>query len=77
MRKTFEFVSAVAIVVVSSSAAMAQDIPLNILVAGTTGGEVAQGQTSGSLTATTSSTASMASAASTLIVSTASSTSTN
>lgn len=77
MKKTTELVSAVAIVVVSSSAAMAQGIPLNILVAGTTGGGVSQGQAGGSLTATTRSTAKIAGAISTLVVSTASSTSTN
>lgn len=61
----------------SSTAASAQDIPLNIFVTGSTGGEVSSAQASGSLTVTTSTAATVATAAATLKVSSGSSTSTN
>ncbi|MFL4469154.1 hypothetical protein ACERZ8_04455 [Tateyamaria armeniaca] len=77
MKKTLRTVSIAALGTVFSTAAFAQDIPLNILVAGSTGGESVQGQAVGSLNAASSTTASVASAASMLVVSTASSTSTN
>ncbi|WP_299727790.1 hypothetical protein [uncultured Tateyamaria sp.] len=77
MKKTLHTVSVAALAAAFSTAAFAQEIPLNIFVTGSTGGELTQGQTSGSLSATTSTTASMASAATKMVVSTASSTSTN
>jgi hypothetical protein len=64
-------------VAVTSTAAMAESIPLNILVSGTTGKETASVQVAGSLIATTTSAASTASLASMIVVSTTSTTSTN
>jgi len=77
MKKTRRIVSIAAFAATFSTAAFAQDIPLNILVTGSTGGEIAPVQTVGSLIPTTSTIASVATAASALVVSTASSTSTN
>ena len=77
MKKTLHIVSLAALAAMFSTAAYAQDIPLNTLVTGTTGGELAQGQAIGSLTVTSTTATSVSSVASTLVVSTASSTSTN
>ena len=77
MNKTLRIVCIAAFSTMFSNASIAQEIPLNIFVTGSTGAESTQSQVSGSLTSTASTTASLASAASKLVISTASSTSTN
>jgi len=77
MKKTSEIVLIAAAAAMFSTAAVAQNIPLNILVSGTTGTESVQGQAMGSLSTTTTTTTSAASSAAALIVSSGTSTSTN
>ncbi|MEO9574730.1 MAG: hypothetical protein ABJ320_18320 [Lentilitoribacter sp.] len=61
----------------ASTAGHAQNIPLNILVSGTTGAETTQGQTVGALTTTSTLATSAASTAAAIIVSGATTTTTN
>lgn len=77
MKKTTELVMIAAAAAVFSTAAVAQSIPLNILVSGSTGGEIVQSQAVGTLSTTSTTTTSAASTAAAMIVSSGSSTSTN
>lgn len=77
MKKTLQIVPAAVVAIVIAGASSAQDIPLNFLVVGSTGGEVSQGQAVGALTTTNTTTATVASSAARMVVSTTSSTSTN
>ena len=68
---------AIVFLATTTTAAMAQDIPLNITVSGSTGAETAPLQLGGTLISTTTSAASAASLASIIAVSTTSTMSTN
>lgn len=77
MNKTFGIAMIAAAAAVFSTAAVAQSIPLNILVSGTTGSETVHSQAIGALTVTSTTTTTTATSAAAMIVSSGSSTSTN
>lgn len=77
MKKTLNTVLIAAVTTLVSTAGFAQNIPLNILVSGSTGAETVQGQTAGALTTTSTVATSAASAAASMIVTGATTTTTN
>lgn len=77
MKKPLCTASFAFVLTVLSTASFAQDIPLNILVTGTTGGESVQGATFGSLVTTSTTTTTVSSVAAAIAVSTESSISTD
>ena len=77
MKKTLITASITTVIVMLSTAAFAQSIPLNILVSGSTGAEPVQGQTTGTLTTSSTVATSAASTVASMIVSGTTSTTTN